>query len=372
MTLTAATPVRLDDLLDVDHLGRLVEQRLVSCRAHPTHHLRIYDYTARASYSRSWDHETKLCRGLIVDREGYVVGRPFAKFFTLGEHEADASLGVLPLERDIEAYDKLDGSLGILYRGAGQPAIATRGSFESPQARWATEHYRRTYGSVPVPDGVTYLFEIIYPDNRFIVDYGDFADLVLLAVIDTATGADRPLPDDWPGPRIKRRGDTGDVSGVVEWVRHGAPANAEGMVIRFAPAAPDQASVRVKVKCDEYVRLHRLLTGVTARTIWEHLAAGRSVDDLVDGAPEPFVAWVNAIASQLRAAYTRVETSCRNALSDGRVTPLDRRGAAGYVASLGEHAPVVFKMLDGRPYDQLVWRAVRPAGDTRFRPDLDR
>ena len=34
----------------------------------------------------------------------------------------------------------------------------------------------------------TYLFEIIYPENRFVVDYGKQSSLILLAVIDTKTG----------------------------------------------------------------------------------------------------------------------------------------------------------------------------------------
>ncbi len=40
----------------------------------------------------------------------------------------------------------------------------------------------------------TYLFEIIYPENRIVVNYGDVEELVLLAIIDNATALD--LPED--------------------------------------------------------------------------------------------------------------------------------------------------------------------------------
>ena len=36
--------------------------------------------------------------------------------------------------------------------------------------------------------GKTYLFEIIYPENRIVVDYGDYKGLVLIDVIDNETG----------------------------------------------------------------------------------------------------------------------------------------------------------------------------------------
>ena len=114
------------------------------------------------------------------------------------------------------------------------------------------------------------------------------------------------------------------------------------------------------------------MSGVTARTVWEHLAQGRPLDELTRDAPEHFVTWVVDTAARLRAEYTDLERQCRDALARARVAAGDRRATAAYVESFGDRAPVMFKMLDGRPYDQLVWRMLRPAGDTRFRPDPDR
>ena len=89
-----------------------------------------------------------------------------------------------------EVFEKLDGSLGILYWLNNLPYIATRGSFESEQARHATEilhgRYQHTFSSMDT--NKTYLFEIIYPENRIVVDYGEMDDLILLTVIDNQTG----------------------------------------------------------------------------------------------------------------------------------------------------------------------------------------
>jgi RNA ligase len=350
----------LADVLDTDRLAAFIEAGLITRRVHPTEPLAIYDYTPRASYSGTWTAETRLCRGLIADFDGEIVARPFAKFFGLGEEP-------FPLDRPFEVLEKMDGSLGILYRTTNGPAISTRGTFDSDQARWATAHWRATYGDVVVPDGVTYLFEIIYPDNRIVVDYGGFAGLVLLAVIDTTTGADLPVPTDWGGPVVPRHDGISHVDAVRRLLEKAGP-NREGFVMRFsAPAG--QPSLRVKAKFADYQRLHRIVTGSSAKTIWAHLAAGESLDALVDRVPDDFARWVQATAARLNGAYAAIERECRAALA--KRPDADRRTVADYFQTCGVNTAVLFKMLDGRAYDDIIWRALRPDHERPFRVDAD-
>ena len=173
--------VQLADLLDVDLLARHVRDGYVSVRDHPEAPLQILNYTAAAQYDRAWDDVTRQCRGLIV-HTGWddVVARPWPKFHNYGEHEE----GTLDLDALVEVTDKLDGSLGILYPAAkGQWAIATRGSFESEQAIRGTRMWRDNYSHMRPEPGWTFLFEIIYPENRIVVDYAGAEDLVLLGAV---------------------------------------------------------------------------------------------------------------------------------------------------------------------------------------------
>ena len=106
----------------------------------------------------------------------------------------------------MEVTAKLDGSLGIAYtHPEGDVRLATRGSLASGQAIEATRIWHEKYRHVAIPEGVTPLFEIIYPDNRIVLDYGEMRDLVLIALIDTETGADidprRPGHGPVLGPR---------------------------------------------------------------------------------------------------------------------------------------------------------------------------
>lgn len=118
------------------------------------------DFELHAEGSIRLALDTKACRGLIVDAENWIVQRPFEKFFSIEQLEP------------FDVYDKLDGSLGILYWVGDEPAIATRGSFISDQAKRGTE-FLRARKDLNLDRRYTYLFEIIYPENRVVVNYGD-------------------------------------------------------------------------------------------------------------------------------------------------------------------------------------------------------
>jgi RNA ligase len=76
--------------------------------------------------------------------------------------------------------------------------------------------------------------------------------------------------------------------------------NTEGFVIKFA------SGYRIKVKLAEYLRLHRILTKVSSRTIWEHLRTGTPLDQILDEVPDEFYQWVRETENRLRSDYATV------------------------------------------------------------------
>ncbi|MCC6744610.1 MAG: hypothetical protein IT175_12190 [Acidobacteria bacterium] len=211
--------------IDWSEIRQLVAGGYVSARRHPTEPLTIYNYTARCQYDGHWTPMTRQCRGLIADDSGQVVARPFPKFFNYG----DLAVGEIP-DEPFDVFEKLDGSLGVLYRTADGPAIATRGSFTSEQALLATDMLRSRYAGAEFLDGCTYLFEIIYPENRIVVDYGGESRLVLLAVIDTATGVE---VDHHPGGGLELV--ASHVARPPAELAAMVRPNCEGFVLRNAP-----------------------------------------------------------------------------------------------------------------------------------------
>jgi len=226
-------------------------------------------YTKQAQAEGTWSEVERLCRGLILRvGTGEIVARPFDKFFNWGEGGTDAEL--------LFAQEKMDGSLGIHYRHEGKHYIATRGSFESPQALWATQKLREYLDGQPVPDWWTMLFEIIYPDNRIVVDYEGREELSLLSIRSRESGF---YVDDcgvetmnemygFPRPLVYAGAAVEDLVAA----QSSLSSNEEGFVGVFADGS------RWKFKGEEYRKMHRFATQLTPKAVLDAFQEGATME----------------------------------------------------------------------------------------------
>ena len=395
---------RLCDICDPELLADAVDNGFVKVRSDGP--LRIFNYTPKAAHGRVWNEATLACRGLIVDDSDRVVARPFAKFF--GPSEPDAA--PIPHTAAMEATVKLDGSLGIAYTHPdGETRVATRGSLDSPQAREATQLWREKYRNVGIPSGTTPLFEIVYPGNRIVVDYGDTRDLVLLAVIDNTTGVDIDTGTfDWPGPRAETVRFDNFVQ-LLDHVMSDSEQGAEGYVVRFA-GGDGRPDLRIKLKFPAYVAAHRAVFGLTAARVWEAAAVAAAAaagathktmtarlhlspetvsgllangDDPVSwmrgNLPEEFHAWYDAAVDEIVAAaacrvglYEQLSAQAATAAVDSS----DRAFAAAAQHLAAEHSlhpGPLFALRNGRADARLaIWTQIRPTGHSSRASAADR
>ena len=359
----------LADILDVAKLAAHVEAGEIKRRRHLVEPLTVYNYSARCQFEKIWTHETKTCRGLIVDDAGNVVARPFAKFFNRGE-----LAGAPPLHEPHSIYEKLDGSLGVAYvrPSDGKTAIATRGAFHSPQAEHATEWLQARHPTWLPPAGETWLFEIIYAGSRVVVDYGGADELVLLTRIDTATGRDLPL-NTVAHPFRMAKQFAMDWKDMLEAQRTLRGLSAEGFVVRF-----HDSGLRLKVKTDDYSRLHRLVCGLSARAVWEVLSTDASMDEFLSAVPDEFNDWVRATADRLWAQYRAIEHPALDLVDEITKTTSDRKALAEIIKARSPHPAVCFKMLGHQRtepkathYAPIIWTLIHPAHETFRSVDED-
>lgn len=254
--------------------------------------LRLYCYTESCVYNREWNDITTLARGLILDvdkRE--VIATPFPKFFNLSERPD------VPIpDEPFEVFEKLDGSLGIVYFYNDKWRVATKGSLSSSQAIWAT-NWLNMYplGGKLIP-GRTYLVEIIYPENRIVINY-EKSGLTLLGAYDEEGNeiSRKELEDlarslKWD---IAKSYQFGSLSNLVLHAKN-LPATEEGFIIRF------ENGYRLKVKGDEYCRIHRLISNITPLAIWDNLLNNDDMIMLRREIPEEFLSDYDSILSVLR------------------------------------------------------------------------
>jgi RNA ligase len=332
---------------NIELLNQMLEAGYLEVQRHPEHNLYIYNYSPKVQYERVWNEVTLACRGLILNENYEIVARPFAKFFNLGEQENQ----VLPNE-PFEVFEKMDGSLGILYWIDDKPFVASRGSFASEQSDKANELLYSKYKHAldKLEKGKTYLFEIIYPQNRIVVDYGDMEELVLLAIIDNETGLDLPL-ETIGFPIVKKYHGIKDIMTLKELEE----ANKEGFVVKFA------SGLRYKIKFEEYLRLHRLVTQVSTISIWEYMKENQSFDEILDRVPDEFYDWVKKTVDELNTAFKEIENQC---LKDFKV--LESRKETALYFMTCKYPSVLFSMLDKNNYAPIIWKMIRPEFQKAF------
>ncbi|MCD6435057.1 MAG: hypothetical protein J7L15_01500 [Clostridiales bacterium] len=330
-------------------LKKMVEKGYVSKKKHPSENLYIYNYTAKTQYKQFWNETTLQTRGLILDSDYNIISRPFKKFFNYEE------LKNIP-SGNFEVFNKLDGSLGISYPVGDTTYIATRGSFISEQAKRANYILRTKYSSVKFKKGRTYLFEIIYPENKIIVDYGNTSDLFLLAVIDNKTGKDLPL-EEIGFPIVER------FDGFSDFKKLKALnlKNQEGFVVRF------DDGFRFKIKFNDYVRLHKILTEISNKTIWEYLREGRDFKELLEKVPDEFYNWVKRTKQDLETQHREIIDKYLLYFKSFNVK--DRKEFALYAKNY-QYPFLLFSLLDGRDVSDMVWKIIKPKHQKPFKEEI--
>lgn len=345
-----------------DKIKESVKQKHISVQKHADADLFIYNYSPVCQYDKIWNEVTLVCRGLILDSQYNVVARPFSKFFNYSE----LSPTDIPNE-PFEVYTKMDGSLGVLYWLNDMPFISTRGSFESEQAKKANEILYSKYAYLfdKLKHDRTYLFEIIYPSNRIVVDYGEMQDLILLSVIDNATGKDLPL-ENIGFPIVKRHDGIDDINILSTLEKE----NEEGFVIKF------KGGMRCKIKFSEYVRLHKILTQTSNIAIWECLRDNKPLDELLDRIPDEFYAWVKKTKEGLESDYQSISMYARSAfnktyglsMENGQ---LNRKAfALEVMKNYKDISGVIFNILDGKDCNAVIWKMLRPKYSKPFKSEI--
>ncbi|GGT37217.1 T4 RnlA family RNA ligase [Streptomyces purpureus] len=392
----------LHELLPDGELAAALDAGHVTRKAHPELPLSIYTYTRTCQYERIWNRVTIRCRGLVADdTTGEIVALPLPKFFNVGEHETGQPYAPALPDEPFEVYDKVDGSLAVIFHYAGAWRVASKGSFISTQATWAQRHLDGRDTSALTP-GVTYLAEVLYPQNRIVVDYGDRRDLVLLAAF-RKDGSELPLTE--------AAGHWEQIGSVVT-VRPAMPltellaltesntlpdgskstgTDAEGFVLRFA------SGVRAKAKIAEYVRLHKVLTGVTERDIWRshgiqrfaelpakqltqglgcstadlEAHGGKPLDALLEQVPDEFDAWVREVIVRIEEATASRERAVEEAYASLAHLAGDRGAFARAARELPDARlrSALFLRLDGRSTELVAYRSVRPEASDPFATD---
>lgn len=242
-----------------------------------------------------WDDPNSIyreCRSVVIDlKNECIVIAPFRKFFNLDEVEENSLENIknkISKGNHVEFSNKLDGSMQCArcYNGL---IILTGSMALSPNKSWRIKEgynmltYRHVNMLMDYPD-ITFIFEFISLKDAHVVKYSKEEEgLYLIGARNVITG------EEYCYDMIRNFGENYDIKTVeienvtieevLERVKTEISSNKEGWVLNVD-------GYRVKIKCDDYIKLHKLLDKVSSvNVIIENVAENR-IDDMLSKIPE--------------------------------------------------------------------------------------
>ena len=289
-----------------------------------------------------WNDKNSIfreCRSIVIDLHNEeIVVAPFRKFFNLNEVEENNMNNVIKeiLNDNVIAVnfmDKLDGSMQTarFYNGKihmfGSMALSKDDSWRLEDGiNLLTSGMKSMIEDCP---DLTFIFEMITRRDAHVVNYGsEFEGLYLIGIRNTLTGQelsnhdlyiisepyDVPManPDFvWIRGIHSETRLIGEFKNLInEATKKYKADEKEGWVIEIIKE--DMSVRRVKLKCDDYVQIHRVLDRIASINVVIHSLADGTYDDMISKVPDAHKERISAIKDEsMRYARLKLEVSLR-------------------------------------------------------------
>jgi len=339
----------LTNKYDIKVLRDYESRGLLRSQKHPSLPLIIWNYTDNCQYERKWDDITIACRGLVTNTVGRVISRPLPKFFNRAEEKHKES-------ESFTAYEKLDGWLGTLFNYRGNWICTTRGSFDNDICNWfnivLSTHYKGVLENLNIH--YTYMFELIQPLTKIVVEYNGLEDVFLLAAVNIEDGSELEINEMVTG---FKKAMPVDVQNLDDFAKL-KDENREGIVIKFSNGQ------RYKIKLEEYFRLSSIMNGCTQRNIWRILMEKDNIDSLINNVPDEFRTWVLETIVELKQRYDGLFSTYHSLYSfhmkkanyDKRVLLEDIQAYAAF----DKGCIIAFCDHKYNSLEETLWKAMKP------------
>jgi RNA ligase len=308
------------------------------------------------------------CRGLIFDRDGNIMSRPFHKFFNINERE-ETQTHAVDMSQPHVIMEKMDGSMirPILVDGYLRLATkmgVTNVAMQAEEWLAAQDSGLKAWLRQCVEDNVTPLFEWVSPFNQIVLAYEE-PDLVYLGTRDNATGAyvmDKSCPFNCVPQYVTVEGNLNEYI-----ARQRGAEGREGDIIRFADGH------MVKIKNDWYVRIHKTIDRITFDRNIVDIIINEQIDDVAPLLPAVQLDRVRDFETRFWTAFKIKEDMlladrdiCSQLYEDDR-----KRIALEYIPKLPNKADagLIFRMLDGHNCRDLLLDHIRKNITTNVRWD---
>ena len=366
----------------------MVDDGYISVQSHPDDpDLKVMNYSRAAQYEGKWNDATKNARGLMIRSarddfgDAVVVERPWKKFFTLsqirnddgtpgwalGDEEENSSSVPTELDRlDFSApanvTDKMDGSMGILYEAPdGKLAIATKGSFRSDQAvmytkmlRENTKYYDAAKQLRDKNTNTTFVFELIGKDNQIVVPY-DENDITFIGAVDRNDGKYHTVTEYseiWSKNKGLTTTEVMPANNLQEALSLPDREGREGVVVMIQSDDLDK-QMQIKIKQEDYLKLHRVLYSTSVKNIVELAQTGTYEEKM------------GVVPKKMRRNHDEIFHKVMNIFEQNKKTVEEKYDRVKHIEDQKEFAlavkddpdaPMLFARRKNPNWESTIWR----------------
>lgn len=255
-----------------------------------------------------WEDKNSIyrqCRSVVIDlkREELVL-TPFRKFFNLNEVEENKIENIveeIKNARYVEITDKLDGSMQSVryynndYFMTGSMALNKNNSWRLQDGyNMLTDNHKEM---IRDNEESTFIFEYISLKDSHVVNYTEEDEgLYLIGMIDIYTG------HEFSYETIKATSEAYGIKcanienytfdEILDLSKTIKSDKKEGWVLNID-------GHKVKIKCDDYVKLHRILDKLSSINLIIQSIADNNYDDLISKVPDMYKPRVEKISNKI-------------------------------------------------------------------------
>jgi lipopolysaccharide biosynthesis glycosyltransferase len=101
------------------------------------------------------------------------------------------------------------------------------------------------------------------------------------------------------------------------------------------------------------------MTEISTKSVWECLNSGGDIYKVLENVPDEFFNKIDEYVEELNSQYIILESKASIIFETLKEHISDRATFAKY-AKITPLAPILFKMLDGKSYRDVIWNMIKP------------
>ncbi len=355
-------------MISKEHINEALNRGEIYVRKHSKYPLYLYKYTSSTVYSNNWNPLTLISRGLVLDEDYNIIAYPMTKFFNYSE--LSESVKSMIHNENFIVTEKLDGSLIQAFNYNGNLIVTSSGGFETEQANLAEKIIRNNKVLYETIIGLTnhnFVFELIAPLSKVVIDYNEEVKLVLITIISSKENlmGIEYYEEDILNIIIKNSVEVRktyyefeSLTQLLDEVNSAEFKNLEGYVLNYQ-FDKNRPSYRVKLKYSEYFKLHKLVAGITPKRILD-IIINEDMSEYFKNIPNEFLEEFEKIEFNLKKRFEEIKSNIDLALEEVKSQNFElRKDLAKYILNnFKDLSKFLFASIDGKEIEHLIWKKI--------------